>query len=84
MKSISTGKRTSEPPDLFKEEMTIKTLGLHWKPYSDSFAYQFLDKNVSSNTKRNILSQIASIFDPVQEWLSKGGCGAAAPPGTFS
>ena len=43
----------------------MKTLGLHWKPSVDIFTYQYKGEMIKKPTKRNILSKIASIFDPI-------------------
>lgn len=57
-------------PYEFKCTETRKTLGLTWIPSSDSFAFsnqiQFNNKPV---TKRQLLSQISQLFDPLG-WLS--------------
>lgn len=42
----------------------VKVLGLQWHPQNDIFSYCYTPINVPC-TKRNILSQIARIFDPV-------------------
>ncbi|KAB0794840.1 hypothetical protein PPYR_11679 [Photinus pyralis] len=48
-----------------KEEPSfIKVLGLHWNPDKDSFSYK-CQLNDKPCTKRNILSDIARIFDPL-------------------
>lgn len=46
------------------ESLGIKILGLRWQPSTDSFGYHVepLEKKC---TKRNILSEIARIFDPL-------------------
>lgn len=49
------------------DDKTCKTLGLFWKPKSDILAYSVnLDSHDSTNTKRQILSIIAKVFDPLQ------------------
>ena len=50
-----------------KEHHVIKTLGLAWEPKSDSFHYHYNNKSshTSKVTKRQVLSEIASLFDPM-------------------
>lgn len=63
--NVNPAKEHLFPFDL-QNEGTVKTLGMLWNCSSDTFTY-----NVSTNkstiflTKRDILSQIASIFDPL-------------------
>lgn len=47
-----------------KHESGIKILGLKWNPALDTFAYEVSSSNRSC-TKRNILSDLARIFDPL-------------------
>lgn len=48
------------------EDDTIKTLGLLYQPKSDKFRYIIQEVNQDQRiTKRNILSEIAKIFDPL-------------------
>ncbi|GFT01226.1 uncharacterized protein TNCV_3373451 [Trichonephila clavipes] len=52
------------PLDRNLEEIQVKTLGMIWNSVSDTFTYK---ANVSLNcsyTKRDVLSQIAHIYDP--------------------
>ncbi|XP_066592054.1 uncharacterized protein [Prorops nasuta] len=45
---------------------TLKTLGLNWDTRTDSFSYSIAQgQDQKLPTKRNILSKIASIFDPL-------------------
>ncbi|XP_058828458.1 uncharacterized protein LOC131688285 [Topomyia yanbarensis] len=44
---------------------TIKTLGIHWQPCSDEFLFSYQPHKILQPTKRIILSQIASLFDPL-------------------
>ncbi|XP_058466308.1 uncharacterized protein LOC131439387 [Malaya genurostris] len=45
---------------------TVKALGLLWKPESDEFLFKIPEwPEVSSSTKRNILSHVCSLFDPL-------------------
>ena len=53
------------PIEIFKEDTTVKTLGMHWCPLTDSFTYKIKFKTECKYTKRTILSEIASIFDPL-------------------
>ncbi|KAH9634311.1 hypothetical protein HF086_011571, partial [Spodoptera exigua] len=53
-------------PKSFSDEQpsTIKVLGLKWDPASDAFLFDVRSSNRSC-TKRNILSEIARVFDPL-------------------
>ncbi|XP_058816992.1 uncharacterized protein LOC131680288 [Topomyia yanbarensis] len=44
---------------------TIKTLGIHWQPCNDEFLFSYQPHKILQPTKRIILSQIASLFDPL-------------------
>ncbi|XP_055522845.1 uncharacterized protein LOC129717024 [Wyeomyia smithii] len=44
---------------------TIKALGIHWQPCSDEFTFSYQPSKSFQPTKRIILSQIASLFDPL-------------------
>ncbi|XP_058817817.1 uncharacterized protein LOC131681123 [Topomyia yanbarensis] len=44
---------------------TIKALGIHWQPCSDEFLFSNIPNQIFQPTKRTMLSQIASIFDPL-------------------
>ncbi|XP_036347637.1 uncharacterized protein LOC118757014, partial [Rhagoletis pomonella] len=63
----------SDIPQVDREEIVqlgdvdyIKTLGLKWSPSSDNFVFSYTESSSSSKTtKRAILSQIASFFDPL-------------------
>ncbi|XP_067208530.1 uncharacterized protein [Linepithema humile] len=49
---------------------TVSTLGLKWLPHSDVFNFDVrLSSSPSAVTKRTILSQVATLFDPVG-WVS--------------
>ena len=46
---------------------TLKTLGVLWKPCEDTFTFQVKQpKMAEDTTKRNVLSAIATLFDPLQ------------------
>lgn len=54
-----------ENPLLFSDDSpSIKILGLQWTPRSDDFSYQVTPFDLKP-TKRNILSYIAKMFDPL-------------------
>lgn len=43
----------------------VKTLGMIWIPASDQFTFKYEATESTDITKRNVLSQIAKIFDPL-------------------
>lgn len=47
-----------------RDEHSVKVLGLHWDTVSDNFAYHTCVQGPSS-TKRQVLSIIARLFDPI-------------------
>lgn len=47
-----------------REEHAVKVLGLHWDINTDKFAYHTCLQQISS-TKRQVLSVIARLFDPI-------------------
>lgn len=51
------------------ENDKIKTLGVIWKPSSDTLMFQVKLPEISSLTKRNFLSEMAKLFDPLG-WLA--------------
>lgn len=53
----------------FDVEGEIKVLGLKWKPHLDSFEFHTNVPEKGEPTKRNILSLIARLYDPLG-WLS--------------
>ena len=66
------------PPDmrggdlvnLFEADSTIRTLGITWQPQKDHFKFTCtLPKINPPETKRQILSEIAKLFDPIA-WLT--------------
>ncbi|XP_066585528.1 uncharacterized protein [Prorops nasuta] len=54
-----------------KVDQAVKTLGLLWKPNLDSFGFNIrsVDSPSMQTTKRNVLSCLARLFDPLG-WLS--------------
>lgn len=59
--------KTTDPHIYLNNIETHKTLGvLHWNPHDDSLVHMVRDFNLAQRTtKRNMLSQIASLFDPL-------------------
>lgn len=52
-------KEFSEVPD-----MTLKALGIKWNPKEDTIEFDIHPINYKTVTKRNVLSEIAKIYDP--------------------
>ncbi|XP_065088063.1 uncharacterized protein LOC135709605 [Ochlerotatus camptorhynchus] len=52
-------------PIELNEPNTIKALGIHWQPCSDEFLFNVQPPKILQPTKRIILSNIASLFDPL-------------------
>lgn len=55
----------------FKQEESMKTLGLGWNPQADTFTFnwKFEEKCQPKITKRRLLSEISQLYDPLG-WLS--------------
>ncbi|GBM04168.1 hypothetical protein AVEN_115538-1 [Araneus ventricosus] len=53
------------PLDRNSEEIQVKTLGMIWNSVSDTFTYKANVNINHSYTKRDVLSQIAGIYDPI-------------------
>ncbi len=55
-----------EYPFSFNDEPLVKTLGMLWSPKDDTFQIRYYNTlTTPAHTKRQILSLIASIFDPM-------------------
>ena len=66
MESIGPDLQEANAPLWFDEKDRIKTLGLSWHPAIDEFRFEVNLKHCPTTfTKRNVLSIIASIFDPL-------------------
>ena len=50
-------------------EQSIKSLGLHWNPRTDKVTFKVQLNDIQKYTKRELVSKIAQLYDPV-EWLS--------------
>ncbi|KAL0849544.1 hypothetical protein ABMA28_013810 [Loxostege sticticalis] len=64
----SASPNDSQPEDNsynFSPPTSVKTLGLQWLPTADTLQVSIPSPTNVSCTKRNILSQIAQIFDPI-------------------
>ncbi|GFX46415.1 integrase catalytic domain-containing protein [Trichonephila clavipes] len=46
-------------------ESAIKTLGISWKPTGDYFVFKVSIPSIASSTKRDVLSVIARLYDPL-------------------
>ncbi|XP_008178271.1 uncharacterized protein LOC103307771 [Acyrthosiphon pisum] len=62
--SISPDHRANSVSFDPRDEHSVKVLGLHWNTTNDSFAYHTSIPQASS-TKRQVLSIIARLFDPI-------------------
>ncbi|XP_044751719.1 uncharacterized protein LOC123311714 [Coccinella septempunctata] len=51
--------------DFNSREDITKILGIKWSPQNDNFQYTIKQTSNRTNTKRQVLSEIASIFDPL-------------------
>ena len=54
---------------ILSEDNSIKTLGLSWQPKKDIFHFRIELKNSINMTKRELISEVARIYDPFG-WLS--------------
>ena len=52
-----------------RDDYLIKTLGASWSPNTDQFSFNIELSDEVPNTKRSMLSEITSLFDPLG-WLS--------------
>ena len=50
---------------IFSYEMESKALGLKWDVSRDTFSYVKVMSRSSTTTKRDMLSQVASLYDPL-------------------
>ncbi|XP_058817552.1 uncharacterized protein LOC131680856 [Topomyia yanbarensis] len=57
--------RELKMPIEIDDSNTIKALGIHWQPCSDELHFSYQPSQILQPTKRTIVSQIASLFDPL-------------------
>ena len=62
-------RETSDQLQLFSKEYKIKTLGICWKPISDTFIFSIDLDDISQTTKRTLLSDSSKLFDPIG-WIA--------------
>jgi hypothetical protein len=67
LESIPAEERETASVCLLSENDSIKTLGIVWRPTTDEFQFQVQIKNLHCQpiTQRNVLSVVASIYDPL-------------------
>ncbi|XP_033105175.1 uncharacterized protein LOC117107579 [Anneissia japonica] len=65
LEAIPEGKRAKELELNESELPSVKTLELMWKAESDVFVFRGPGRSIENMTKRNILSKIATLFDPL-------------------
>jgi len=63
--SIPSSNRCNQTSRSWGSSDTVKTLGMHWLPNQDCFTYKLQASIPTGSTKREILSSIARLFDPL-------------------
>lgn len=62
---ILTGVPEKDRETILDFESSVKTLGIQWNPSKDEFVFNSCEENTPPCwTKRNVLSEIAKLFDP--------------------
>lgn len=69
MKTIPDADREVDISQEIYIDDTAKTLGIHWQPKEDVFMFKINIKENDTRTKRMLLSEVASLFDPLG-WLA--------------
>lgn len=69
MKIIPEADRELNIEQEIKIDVSSKTLGIHWLPGEDSFTFKINLSEDEATTKRILLSEIASLYDPLG-WIS--------------
>ncbi|XP_044740084.1 uncharacterized protein LOC123301412 [Chrysoperla carnea] len=65
LSNILHERHAKEPTIIIDESSAVRTLGLLWKPSSDQFQFSVTSNTVQQVTKRNVLSRISQVFDPL-------------------
>lgn len=66
LENIPANHRESKEQLLFKDEDSVKALGIHWYPTPDNFGYVVkMPTNAHVHTKRSVLADTARLFDPL-------------------
>lgn len=70
MSNIPEADREVQKTQSINIDNTIKALGIKWKTETDNFSFSINDSlDTSATTKRKLLSQVASLYDPLG-WLA--------------
>lgn len=69
LSSIPSSEREIQPFEINVDSSVIKTLGIFWSPFIDSFSFQVNLPPVTHLTKRSLLSDSSKLFDPFG-WIS--------------
>lgn len=69
LNNIPSSEREIEPFEINMDTSFIKTLGIFWSPFTDSFSFQVNLPPVTQLTKRSMLSDSSRLFDPFG-WIS--------------
>lgn len=65
LEQIPPSDRALDSVQMTEDNDKVKTLGLIWKPSTDTLMFQVKLPEISSFTKRNFLSEVAKLFDPL-------------------
>lgn len=69
LSSLTNVKNAAVPIQFPDERNAIKALGIHWLPQEDVFTFKVNMKPDGPNTKHQLLSDSAKLFDPIG-WLA--------------
>ena len=62
-------RETTDKMTIKSDNYSIKTLGIKWKPNPDHFSFMAKQDEKTPSTKREILSEVTRLFDPLG-WLA--------------